>query len=383
MSPYTLAVLGGSGLYELEGLAQVEEIRVDTPYGEPSDAVVRGKLGDTTLLFLPRHGRGHRVPPHAINFRANVCALKKLGATHLVSVSAVGSMKEEIAPGDLVVVDQFIDLTKRRVSTFFDEDVAAHVMFADPVCHDLAESLFAAATRTGSKVHKGGTYVCIEGPQFSTRAESLVYRSWGVSVIGMTAMPEAKLAREAELPFATLALATDYDCWHETEEDVTVEAVIAVMKKNVALARRAIAVLARALPDPAKSRAHGATKHAIMTAPEMISPRAHLSLAWLLSPDFVLSEARSEKGSSRRWFDRVRRSGDADRLVPRRSGGSGDLLVFGRVAPRAGTPGGRSGDRLRRGASRRCSARTGSTPGGWSGRTGRRSVGAAATPRIS
>jgi 5'-methylthioadenosine phosphorylase len=277
-------------LYELDGLTHVEQVRVDTPYGPPSDTIVRGRLGDTTVLFLPRHGRGHRVPPHAINFRANVCALKKLGATHLVSVSAVGSMKEDIAPGDLVVVDQFIDLTKRRVSTFFDEDVAAHVMFADPVCHHLAGRLekaaaeAVAAEESSSKVHHGGTYVCIEGPQFSTRAESLVYRSWGVSVIGMTSMPEAKLAREAELPFATLALATDYDCWHESEEDVTVEAVLAVMKKNVSLARRAIASLARALPDPAVSRAHGAIKGAIMTAPEVMSPRARASLAWLLDP---------------------------------------------------------------------------------------------------
>ncbi|HEY2514353.1 MAG TPA: S-methyl-5'-thioadenosine phosphorylase [Polyangiaceae bacterium] len=282
MTAYTLAVLGGSGLYDLPGLAQVEEIRVDTPYGAPSDAIVRGRLGDTTLLFLPRHGRGHRIPPHAINFRANICALKKLGATHLVSVSAVGSMKEEVAPGDLVLVDQFIDLTKRRVSTFFDEDVAAHVMFADPVCPELAEAFAAAATRAGGKVHRGGTYVCIEGPQFSTRAESRLYRSWGVSVIGMTAMPEAKLAREAELPFATVALATDYDCWHESEEDVTVEAVLAVMKKNVTVARSAIAELAPALPDPTRSPAHGATRGAIMTADEMIPPRARQSLAWLL-----------------------------------------------------------------------------------------------------
>jgi len=284
MSAHTLAVLGGSGLYELEGLTQVEEIHVDTPYGAPSDTVIRGKLDGATLLFLPRHGRGHRIPPHAINFRANVCALKKLGATHLVSVSAVGSMKEGIAPGDLVLPDQFIDLTKRRISTFFDEDIAAHVMFADPVCNHLVESLNVAATATGAKVHRGGTYVCIEGPQFSTRAESLVYRSWGVSVIGMTAMPEAKLAREAELPYATLALATDYDCWHESEEDVTVEAVLAVMRKNVSFARRALGELLRALPDPKKSRAHGALAGAIMTAPDKVSARAKQSLAWLLAP---------------------------------------------------------------------------------------------------
>jgi 5'-methylthioadenosine phosphorylase len=282
----TLAVLGGSGLYEMDGLADVREERVDTPYGAPSDVVVRGTLGGADLLFLPRHGRGHRVPPHAINFRANVCALKKLGATHLVSVSAVGSMKEEIAPGDLVVVDQFIDLTKRRASTFFD-DVAAHVPFSDPVCPLLGSALFDAAGAAmrsdgAGKVHRGGTYVCIEGPQFSSRAESLVYRSWGVSVIGMTAMPEAKLAREAELPYATLALATDYDCWHESEEAVSVEAVVAIVKKNAALARRAVTNLARALPDRAKSAASTALAGAIMTAPESISPRAGQELAWLL-----------------------------------------------------------------------------------------------------
>src|SRR5271165_2770827 len=228
-----LGIIGGSGLYEIEGLSSVEHVTVETPYGPPSDTVVRGKLGDATLLFLPRHGRGHRIAPHEIPFRANVCALKKLGATHLVSVSAVGSMKEEIAPGDFVVVDQLIDLTKRRVSTFFEEGVVAHVGFADPVCHLLSDALAQAAARAEARVHQDGVYVCIEGPQFSTRAESNLYRSWGVSVIGMTALPEAKLAREAELPYALCALATDYDCWHESEADVSVEAVLAVMKTNV------------------------------------------------------------------------------------------------------------------------------------------------------
>jgi len=281
-----LAVLGGSGIYDLGGLTDVAEVQIDTPYGPPSDAIIRGRLGNTQLLFLPRHGRGHRIPPHAINFRANICALKKLGATHLLAISAVGSMKEEIAPGDLVVVDQFIDLTKKRVSTFFDRDVAAHVVFADPVCDQLAAAVHEAATSAmrsdgSGKVHRGGTYVCMEGPQFSTRAESLVYRSWGVSVIGMTAMPEAKLAREAELPFATLALATDYDCWHESEEVVTVDAVIAVVQKNAALAKRAVAHLAAALPDPTKSIAHGASRGAVMTAPDAISPAARERLSWL------------------------------------------------------------------------------------------------------
>jgi 5'-methylthioadenosine phosphorylase len=277
-----LGVIGGSGLYDVEGLEGVEEVRVDTPFGAPSDAIVRGRLGDTTLLFLPRHGRGHRIPPSSINYRANVCAMKLLGATHLVSVSAVGSMKEEIAPGDLVVVDQFVDLTKRRASSFFEGDVAAHVGFADPVCPALAAAVADAAERAGAKVHRGGAYVCIEGPQFSTRAESRIYRSWGVSVIGMTNMPEAKLAREAELPYATIAIATDYDCWHESEEDVTVEAIVAVLRRGVDLARGALRELAPRLPDPAASPAHGALAHAVMTAPALVSPEARARLAWLV-----------------------------------------------------------------------------------------------------
>jgi 5'-methylthioadenosine phosphorylase len=269
-------------MYEMPGLVDVEEVAVTTPFGPPSDVVVRGRLGDTTLLFLPRHGRGHRIPPHQIDYRANVCALKKLGATHLVSVSAVGSMRESIAPGDFVVVDQFIDLTKKRASTFFDDGVVAHVGFADPVCEHLSRALAAAAERAQVRVHRGGTYVCMEGPQFSTRAESLLYRSWGVAVIGMTAMPEAKLAREAELPYALLALATDYDCWHEAEEDVTVEAILAVMARNTAAARRALAELAGALPAAEASNAHGALRGAVVTSPDRISASARARLDWLL-----------------------------------------------------------------------------------------------------
>jgi 5'-methylthioadenosine phosphorylase len=280
----TLAVLGGSGLYEMEGLTDITEMSVDTPFGPPSDSIVKGRLkgSDTTLLFLPRHGRGHRIPPHQINYRANICALKKAGATHLVSISAVGSMREEIVPGDLVVPDQFIDLTKKRVTTFFEDGIAAHVVFADPVCNQMAGALAAAARKTSAKVHEGGTYVVMEGPQFSTRAESLVYRSWKVSVIGMTGMPEAKLAREAELPFALLALATDYDCWHESEEDVSVEAVLAVIERNVDTAKRTVAELARSLPDPTKSRAHEALKNAIMTAPDRLSAETRGRLGWLI-----------------------------------------------------------------------------------------------------
>jgi 5'-methylthioadenosine phosphorylase len=279
---YALGVLGGSGLYEMEGLRDVSEVDVETPFGKPSDVIVRGTLGETTLLFLPRHGRGHRVAPHEINYRANVCALKKAGATHLVSVSAVGSMKEEIAPGHLVVPDQFIDLTKKRITTFFENGIVGHVPFADPTCKLVAAALAAACDATGAKVHRGGTYVCMEGPQFSTRAESRLYRTWGVSVIGMTSMPEAKLAREAELPFATLALATDYDCWFDGHDAVTVEQVVATMKGNVAFAKKALGELAKMLPDPTKSIAYGATKGAIMSAVDAITPDARARLGWLL-----------------------------------------------------------------------------------------------------
>jgi 5'-methylthioadenosine phosphorylase len=277
-----LAVMGGSGLYDIDGLTHLEELRVDTPFGPPSDSIVSGQLGDTGMLFLPRHGRGHRIAPHEIDFRANVCAMKKLGATHLVSVSAVGSMKEEIVPGDFVVVDQFVDLTKGRRSTFFDEGMVGHVTFADPVCEHLSAALVRAARGAGARVHEGGAYVCIEGPQFSTRAESRIYRSWGVSVIGMTAMPEAKLAREAELPYALLALATDYDCWHETEEDVTVDAVLALLERNVSTARRAVAKLAADLPDPSASRASSALAPALITARERIPPATRARLSWLV-----------------------------------------------------------------------------------------------------
>ncbi|HZO11755.1 MAG TPA: S-methyl-5'-thioadenosine phosphorylase [Polyangiaceae bacterium] len=290
---YVLGVLGGSGVYDIEGLEEVERLRVDTPYGMPSDEIVKARLAgrSESLLFLPRHGRGHRIPPHAINYRANICALKKLGATHVVSISATGSMREEIVPGDLVVVDQFIDLTKRRISTFFDAGAAAHVAFADPICPRMADALFGAAesvvSRTGGAerrptVHRGGTYVCMEGPQFSTRAESRVYRSWGVHLIGMTNMPEAKLAREAELPYATLALATDYDCWHETEEAVDVAAVIRRLGGMVAYAKAIVRELAERLPDPASSPATGALQGAVMTPPEHMSPETRESLRWLL-----------------------------------------------------------------------------------------------------
>jgi 5'-methylthioadenosine phosphorylase len=233
-------VIGGSGLYEMPGLTEVERRRMHTPWGFPSDDVVLGTLAGVRAAFLPRHGRGHRFLPSEVNARANVSALKQLGCQFVLSVSAVGSMKEAIAPGHLVVVDQFIDRTVGRPHTFFGEGVVGHVPFADPTCGVFRPLVLDAARATGTTTHDGGTYICIEGPQFSTRAESQLYRSWGVSVIGMTALPEAKLVREAGMSFALLALATDYDCWHESEASVSVEAVVAVLKQNVATAQRVV-----------------------------------------------------------------------------------------------------------------------------------------------
>lgn len=236
-----IGVIGGSGLYEMEGLVGIEHVTVDTPFGKPSDDYVAGTLNGVRMVFLPRHGKGHRLLPSEVNYRANIYGMKKLGVTRIISVSAVGSMKEEIVPGHIVIPDQFIDRTRgHRNDTFFGNGVVAHIQFADPVCAELSDNLFAAAREAGATVHKGGTYVCMEGPAFSTRAESLMYRSFGVSVIGMTNLTEAKLAREAEICYGVIALSTDYDCWHETHDEVSVEAVVAVIKQNVATAKSII-----------------------------------------------------------------------------------------------------------------------------------------------
>ena len=280
MGERVLGVIGGSGLYAMAELEEVEEHAVETTYGAPSDAIVSGRLGATRFLFLPRHGRGHRFAPHEINYRANVLALKQLGAEQIVSVSAVGSMKEQIAPGDVVLPDQFVDRTRHRPNTFFEGiGVVAHVELADPVDAALQQALYKAAITAGAKTHRGGTYVCIEGPQFSTRAESNLFRSWGVDVIGMTNLPEARLAREAELPYATVAMATDYDCWHQSEESVSVNAVIAVLQKNVKMAQAILRELASSVPDPSESPAHRAMEHAIITAPERVTEEAKKKLA--------------------------------------------------------------------------------------------------------
>jgi 5'-methylthioadenosine phosphorylase len=277
-----IGVIGGSGLYGMEGLENIREVAVDTPFGAPSDTYIIGTLQDRELVFLPRHGRGHRIAPSALNARANIYGFKQLGAEWILSVSAVGSMREEIHPGDLVLPDQFFDRTRGRVSSFFDQDVVVHVTFADPTCVQLGQTVYEAASKTGAKVHAGGTYVCIEGPQFSTRAESRIYRQWGVDVIGMTNLPEARLAREAELCYVTIALATDYDCWHESASDVDVEAILTLLQRNVTLAQDVIRQAVPNIPHERSCPCRTALQYAIITAPEMIPAAAKERLQLLL-----------------------------------------------------------------------------------------------------
>jgi len=265
-----IGVIGGSGLYEMEGLDDVAWVSVDTPFGSPSDALITGTLEGVPMVFLPRHGRGHRIAPSQLNARANIFAMKKLGVSWIVSLSAVGSMREEIRPGDIVVVNQFFDRTKGRPGSFFGDGIVVHVLFADPVCAVLSECLVEAGGEAGATIHKGGTYLVIEGPQFSTRAESRVYREWGVDVIGMTNLPEARLAREAEICYATLALATDYDCWHETEEDVSVDAVLAVLRNNVAKAQEILRIAAKRVPRKRDCPCARALQNAIITDSDRI-----------------------------------------------------------------------------------------------------------------
>ncbi|HEX9019732.1 MAG TPA: S-methyl-5'-thioadenosine phosphorylase, partial [Nitrospirota bacterium] len=275
----SIGVIGGSGLYEMEGLTQIETVRIATPFGKPSDDYVVGSLFGRRVAFLPRHGRGHRVMPTDINYRANIYGMKKLGVERIISVSAVGSMKEEIRPGDIVVPDQFYDHTKHRRSTFFGNGVVAHAGMADPVCPDLSAILIEAGAAVGARVHRGGTYFCMEGPQFSTRAESLIYRTWNVDVIGMTNATEAKLAREAEICYSTIALATDYDCWHHSEEAVTVEAVLEVMRHNIETSKAMIRQAVRTLPPRRTCGCGSALKNTIMTPEKLIPPKLKKDLA--------------------------------------------------------------------------------------------------------
>jgi 5'-methylthioadenosine phosphorylase len=278
----SIGLIGGSGLYDLAGLADARELNLSTPFGPPSDAVFVGALGDRSVAFLARHGRSHRILPGEINYRANIYALKALGVERILSASAVGSMKEGIHPRDVVVPDQFIDRTQQRRATFFGEGIAAHVGLADPVCPETRRVLGEAARRAGAAVHDGGTYLCMEGPAFSTRAESLLYRSWGVDVIGMTNLTEAKLAREAEICYATLALVTDYDCWHEEEADVTVTGVLENLRANAALAAAALRGAVTALPSRRSCTCGDALRNAIITPADAMTPEARARLGVLL-----------------------------------------------------------------------------------------------------
>ena len=271
MAEALIGFIGGSGLYDMEGLGDVEERAVDTPFGPPSDAVVLGTLSGRRVAFLPRHGRGHRHSPTRIPARANIYALKSLGVERVVSVSAVGSLQERVHPLEIVVPDQIIDRTRHRVDTFFDEGIVAHVAFSDPFCGKLSAAVVSAAREGPATVHSGGTYVAMEGPQFSTRAESELYRSWGASVIGMTALPEAKLAREAELCYATMAMVTDYDCWHESEEEVSVEMIIANLGRNAEVSQGVMRRLAGSLGGERDCGCIAALETAIVTGREHIS----------------------------------------------------------------------------------------------------------------
>lgn len=278
----SIGIIGGSGLYEIEGLQGARSVRLKTPFGSPSDAYVLGELEGVPVAFLARHGRGHRIIPTEINFRANIYGMKMLGVERILSISAVGSMREKIRPGEMVVPDQFYDHTRRRVSTFFGEGVVAHVSFADPVCSELAQVTYQAGQAQGVSIHRGGTYLCIEGPQFSTRAESNIYRRWEVDIIGMTNVPEAKLAREAEICYATLALVTDYDCWHQGEEDVTVEAVVAILQKNVEMAKKVIRRCVLSVPRQRTCACAHAMRNAVITSPKSISPKAKRKLKLII-----------------------------------------------------------------------------------------------------
>ena len=282
-----IAIIGGSGLYHMEGLTRLKKITVTTPFGKPSDSIMLGSFEGLNIAFLARHGRGHHTLPSGINYRANIHALKSLGVSRVFSVSAVGSMKEKIRPGDFVLPDQFIDRTTQRLNTFFDQGIVAHVAFADPICQTLTTLLHKASQGVSVTVHRPGTYLCIEGPQFSSRAESLLYRKWGVDVIGMTNIPEAKLAREAELCYATLALVTDYDCWHETEEAVSVGAILDIMHTNVETAKQVLHHALKLAKNLGACSCQTALEHAVITPLTRMSPalrkRYHVLLQRQLS----------------------------------------------------------------------------------------------------
>ena len=286
MPEVKLGVIGGSGLYAIEGLTNVEEIKIETPFGNPSDVIILGTLGEARVAFLPRHGRGHSILPTELPVRANIWALKSLGVERIISVSAVGSLKEDVQPLDIVIPDQIIDRTKSRVNSFFGEGIVVHCTFADPFCPSLSQLLYQAAYyHAGTnvpRVHSGGTYVAMEGPFFSTRAESNLYRSWGASIIGMTALPEAKLAREAEICYATIACVTDYDCWHEVHESVTIDMVIQNLMRTVEAAKEIVKTASSQLPEHRDCGCACALRDAIITSKGLIPPHKRKELALLI-----------------------------------------------------------------------------------------------------
>ena len=273
-----IGVIGGSGLYELDGLTNLREQALETPFGAPSDAYILGELNGLEMVFLPRHGRGHLFTPSEINYRANIWGMKKLGVKHIISVSACGSLREQIEPGHLVVIDQFIDRTRGRKATFFGNGCVGHIPFADPICDRLAEILFETGKELGVPVHQGGTYICMEGPAFSTRAESHMYRSWGADVIGMTNLTEAKLAREAEISYATLALATDYDCWRQADADVDINEILDTMNRNIINAKKIIAAAVLKIPADFSCKCFTACKFSVITAKDKIPEATRTAL---------------------------------------------------------------------------------------------------------
>ena len=281
-APVSIGVVGGTGLYQMDSLASVEQIEMDTPFGKPSDAITVGELDGVRIAFMPRHGRGHRLIPSEIPYRANVFALKQLGVERLVSISAVGSLREDVAPLDMLVPDQLIDRTRSRASTFFGDGLAVHVSMGDPYCADLSAALTSAVRSADATVHQGGTYVVMEGPAFSTRAESHLYRSWGASVIGMTALPEAKLAREAEMCYATLACVTDYDVWREGDEGVTTDMILANLGANVEVSQRALRALLPHIAGDRTCACGAALASAIATDPASVAPALRARLAPLV-----------------------------------------------------------------------------------------------------
>lgn len=286
MAETKIGIIGGSGLYKMEALKDVKEVQISTPFGSPSDALIVGTLAETSVAFLARHGRNHTLLPSEVPYQANIYAMKQLGVEYIISASAVGSLKAEAKPLDMVVPDQFIDRTKNRVSTFFGEGIVAHIAFADPVCSQLAKVLteaIASLNLTDVTLHRGGTYICMEGPAFSTKAESHLYRSWEATVIGMTNLPEAKLAREAEIAYATLALVTDYDCWYPDHDSVTVEMVIANLQRNATNAQKVIQETVKRLSEnPPPSEAHSALKYAILTPLDKVPQETKQKLELLL-----------------------------------------------------------------------------------------------------